>query len=162
MQNWMTEAIFKDLMRSFVPKDEIFYMQLLTCLWGNLVFRSNVCHSRYLPSFYWLFLVLSRSVVSDSLWLPGLQPVRLLCPWGFFRPEYGVGSLSLLQGIFPTQGSNPGLPHCRWILYQLSHLQGLFFFFSRFSVLIVPIWSTNCLPGLGQSPPIVFLFFLFF
>ena len=33
----------------------------------------------------------------------------------------GVGSLSLLQGIFPTQGSNPGLSHCRWILYQLSH-----------------------------------------
>ena len=36
--------------------------------------------------------------------------------------EYtGVGSLSLLQGTFPTQGSNPGLLHCRWILYQLSH-----------------------------------------
>ena len=33
----------------------------------------------------------------------------------------GVGSLSLLQGIFPTQGSNPGLPHCGLILYQLSH-----------------------------------------
>ena len=33
----------------------------------------------------------------------------------------GVGSLSLLHGIFPTQGSNPGLPHCRRILYQLSH-----------------------------------------
>ena len=33
----------------------------------------------------------------------------------------GVGSLSLLQGIYPTQGSNPGLPHCRQILYQLSH-----------------------------------------
>ena len=33
----------------------------------------------------------------------------------------GSGSLSLLQGIFPTQGSNPGLPHCRQILYQLSH-----------------------------------------
>ena len=32
-----------------------------------------------------------------------------------------VGSLSLLQGIFPTQGSNPGLLHCRKILYQLSH-----------------------------------------
>ena len=32
-----------------------------------------------------------------------------------------VGSLSPLQGIFPTQGSNPGLPHCRRILYQLSH-----------------------------------------
>ena len=33
----------------------------------------------------------------------------------------GVGSLSLLQGIFPKQGLNPGLPHCRQILYQLSH-----------------------------------------
>ena len=33
----------------------------------------------------------------------------------------GVGNFSLLQGIFPTQGSNPGLPHCRQILYQLSH-----------------------------------------
>ena len=33
----------------------------------------------------------------------------------------GVGSLSLLQGIFPTQELNPGLPHCRQILYQLSH-----------------------------------------
>ena len=32
-----------------------------------------------------------------------------------------LGSLSLLQGIFPIQGSNPGLPHCKWILYHLSH-----------------------------------------
>ena len=32
-----------------------------------------------------------------------------------------MGSLSLLQGVFPTQGLNLGLPHCRWILYQLSH-----------------------------------------
>ena len=43
----------------------------------------------------------------------------------FSRPEYWVfrilGSLSLLQGIFPTQESNPGLLHCRWILYQLRH-----------------------------------------
>ena len=37
----------------------------------------------------------------------------------FSRPEYW--SLSPLQGIFPTQGSNPGLPHCGQILYQLSH-----------------------------------------
>jgi len=39
----------------------------------------------------------------------------------FSRPEYWSGSLSLLLGIFPTQGSNPELPHCGWILYQLSH-----------------------------------------
>ena len=48
----------------------------------------------------------------------------------------GVGSLSLLQSIFPTQGLNPGLLHCRWIHYQLSHkgspriLEWIAYFFS--------------------------------
>ena len=42
-------------------------------------------------------------------------------PMDYTDQNTGVGSLSLLQGIFPTQGLNPGLPHCRWILYQLSH-----------------------------------------
>ena len=39
----------------------------------------------------------------------------------FSSQNTGVGSLSLLQRIFPTQGSNPGLLHCKLILYQLSH-----------------------------------------
>ena len=39
----------------------------------------------------------------------------------FTRQEYWVSFHSFLQGIFPTQGSNLGLPHCRWILYYLSH-----------------------------------------
>ena len=42
-------------------------------------------------------------------------------PWNSLGQNTEVGSLFLLQGIFPTQGWNPGLPHCRWILYQLSH-----------------------------------------
>ena len=42
-------------------------------------------------------------------------------PWNSPGQNTGVDSLSLLQGIFPTQGLNPGLPLCRWILYQLSH-----------------------------------------
>ena len=42
-------------------------------------------------------------------------------PWYSPGQNTGVGIISLLQGIFPTQGSNPGLPHCRQILYQLSH-----------------------------------------
>ena len=42
-------------------------------------------------------------------------------PWNSPGQNTGVDSLSLFQGIFPTQGSNPGLPHCRQILYQLSH-----------------------------------------
>ena len=41
--------------------------------------------------------------------------------WNSPGQNTGVGSRSLLQGIVPTQGSNPGLPHCRQILYQLSH-----------------------------------------
>ena len=40
---------------------------------------------------------------------------------GFFIKNTGVGCHALLQGIFPTQESNPGHLHCRWILYQLSH-----------------------------------------
>ena len=57
-----------------------------------------------------------HSVLSDSL-----QPHALYSPWNSPGQNTGVGSCSLLQGIFPTQGLNPGLPHCRWILYQLSH-----------------------------------------
>ena len=42
-------------------------------------------------------------------------------PWNSPGQNTGVGSISLLQGIFPTRGSSPGLPHCKQILYQLSH-----------------------------------------
>ena len=56
----------------------------------------------------------SRSVMSNTL-----RPHGLNSP----GQSSGVGSLSLLQGIFPTQGSSPGLSHCRRILYQLSHLE---------------------------------------
>ena len=58
----------------------------------------------------------SHSVMSNSL-----RPHGLYSPWNFPGQNTGVDSLSLLQGIFPTQGSNPGVPHCRQILYQLSH-----------------------------------------
>ena len=40
----------------------------------------------------------------------------LYSPWNSLGQNTGVGSLSLLQGIFPSQGSNPGLPHCRYSL----------------------------------------------
>ena len=67
--------------------------------------------------------VLSCSVMSHSLQPYGLQPVRLLCPQGFSRREYwrGLPCPVFLQGIFQTQVLNPGLPHCRRILYHLSH-----------------------------------------
>ena len=52
----------------------------------------------------------------DSLWPHGLYST-----WNSPGQNIGVSSLSLLQGILPTQGSNPGLPQCRQILYQLNH-----------------------------------------
>ena len=51
------------------------------------------------------------------LWPHGLKPARQLCPWDFPGKNIGVGCHLLLQGIFPTQRSNPGLLHCRQILY---------------------------------------------
>ena len=54
--------------------------------------------------------------MSNSLWSHGLYG-----SCNFPGQNTGVGSLSFLQGIFPTQGSNPGLPHFRQILYQLRH-----------------------------------------
>ena len=49
----------------------------------------------------------------------GLQPVGLLCPWNSPGKNTRVGSHSLLQGIFPTQGSNLGLTHCRQIFFTI-------------------------------------------
>ena len=54
-----------------------------------------------------------RSPTLQAAALPSEPPEKLL--------DTGVGSYSLLQGFFPTQGLNPGLPHCRQILYQLSY-----------------------------------------
>ena len=59
---------------------------------------------------------LYHSVMSDSL-----RPHGPYSPWNSPGQNTGVGSHSLLQGIFPTQGWNPGLPHCRRILYQLGY-----------------------------------------
>ena len=50
---------------------------------------------------------------------------RLLCPWDSPGKNTGVGCHFLLQGIFPTQGLNPGLPICRQMLYCLSHQRSL-------------------------------------
>ena len=73
-----------------------------------------LAYSKFLSS-------ISCSVVSDSLRPHGLEPTRFLCPWNSPGKNTEVGSHSLLQGIFLTQGLNLGLLLCRWILYWLSH-----------------------------------------
>ena len=91
----------------------------------------------------------SHSVVPDSL-----QPHGLYSPWNSPGQNTGAGSISLLQGIFPTQGSKPGLPHCRRILYQLSHntLQA----YTSFSLLFLKIQTTLRKTGAFSS----FTFFI--
>ena len=53
-------------------------------------------------------------------------------PWISPGQNTGVGTCSHFQGIFPTQRSNPGLPHCRQIIYQMSHNISFRSFFGRF------------------------------
>ena len=74
----------------------------------------HLFHYRYNES-------VSCSVVLNSLRPHGLQPIRLLHPWNSPGKNTGVGSHSLLQGIFPIQESDPDLLHGRQILYCLSH-----------------------------------------
>ena len=74
---------------------------------------------------------ISHSIISDSLRPYGLWPPRLLCPWDSAGKNTGVVCHFLLQGIFPTQGSNLGLLHYRQILYHLSHVLLLLSCFSR-------------------------------
>ena len=69
------------------------------------------CHCLLLSCFICVQLI-------ASLWTVA---ARVLCQWNYPGKNIGVGCHTLLQGIFPIQGSNPGLPHCRQILYCLSH-----------------------------------------
>ena len=74
--------------------------------------------SKVLKENSWDFL----NIESESCWVlfNSLQH-ELYSPWNSLDRNIRISILSLLQGIFPTQGLNPGLLHCRWILYQLSH-----------------------------------------
>ena len=62
----------------------------------------------------------------------GLQPARLLCPWDSPGKNTGVGCCFFLQEIFLTQALNPGLLHCRQILYQLSYKESPLQYTSHF------------------------------
>ena len=87
----------------------------LTCLLRNLYAGQEAIVRTGPGTMDWLQIGKVKGV-SDSL-----QPHGLHSPWNSPGQNTGVGSFSLLQGIFLTERSNPGLPHCRQILYQLSH-----------------------------------------
>ena len=81
---------------------------------GSLLFIACVCVCACL-------ILLSHGGLFVTPWTLAHQ---VLCPWDSPGKNTGVGCHSPLQGIFPTQGSNLGLLHCRWVLYCLSH-QGM-------------------------------------
>ena len=84
-------------------------LEVIWCKYITCVFHTSIC------------VCVSHSVMSDSLRPHELEPTRLLCPWNSPSKNTGVDCHSLLQRIFQTQELNAGLPHCRQILYSLSH-----------------------------------------
>ena len=103
-----------------------------------------------------LYLELFRTIVKVIRSCLTLPPHGLYSPWNSPGQNPGVGSLSLLQGIFPTQGSNPGLPHGRWILYPLSHQGSPNIFIHLFKIFFLGVYSQIVL--LNK----IFIFSLFF
>ena len=118
------------LARSLTGCQILWILPCLFTLYGYFCISINVLehfagiHISYLESCWTFWFVRqvqsskseceSCSVVSDSLW-----PHALHSPWNSPGQNTGVGSLFLLQEIFLTQGLNPGLPHCRKILYLI-------------------------------------------
>ena len=82
---------------------------------------SPMCSLEFQLQGWWKKVKVSCPIMSDSLQSHELQPARLLCLWNSLGKSSGVGCQFLLQGVFPTQGLNLGLLHCRQILYHLSH-----------------------------------------
>ena len=74
---------------------------------------------------------------------PTLRPHVLYSPWNSPGENTGVGSLSLFQRIFPTQGSNPSLSHCGQILYPLSHKGSPVFIVAIFIIVRLPTWFSG-------------------
>ena len=95
----------------------------LTAYSGDYISGEGACWVQFLTKAFkmsrWLYQV--GSCIYWSVWGGGsvfvtpwtVACTKLLHPWDFLGKSTGVGCRFLLQGIFPTQGSNPGLPHCR-------------------------------------------------
>ena len=89
-------------------------------MWTQVVAMRLVTRS-HTPNIFWMWVVVVSSLnCVQPLWPHGLYPDRLLCPWDSPGKNTGVDCHFLLQGIFLTQESNPGLLHCRQIVYQLA------------------------------------------
>ena len=126
--NKMISLVFNMLSRfviAFLSRSKnllISWLQsLLAVIFGTQ--ENKICHCFPIFPFYLPWSDGTRCHESETeitqscptLWDP------MYIPWNSPGRNTGVDTLSLLQGVFPTQGSNPGLSHCWWILYQLNH-----------------------------------------
>ena len=93
----------------------------------------------------------SRSVIPNSLQPHGLQPARLLYPGNSPGKNTRVRCHSLLQRIFPTQGSNLGLLHCRQTLYHLSHQVSNYIYIYIISTLFKILFPQSSLQSTEES-----------
>ena len=128
LSRWLTKSQIRDLQWHFVEKNcHILSLFLETGILLNfssiITFQQKSRFSEAdtgepvlrIVSWKWTESV-GCSVVPDSLWSQGLLPAKLCCQWNSPGKSTGVGNQSLLQGVFLTQGSNPGFLHRRQIL----------------------------------------------
>ena len=158
--------IFQDLLQILVLLLFPPCLQLLifwnpqSCSWRVAINIQSLVNIDVLTSSHKLWMSLVASRIVNPIWnevkvtqcLTLCDP-RLYNPWNSPGQNTGVDSRSLLQGIFPTQGLNPGILHCRWILYQLSHqgspriLEWVVYHFSSGSSLPRNRTGVHCIAG---------------
>ena len=114
---WRFGAWASEWMEIIKSDEKMMEITGLVATWDMLSLR---CQSSHLIlttfCYFWQLSPLNLSVMFNSLQTHGLYS-----SWNSPSQNTGASSVSLFQGSFSTQGSNPGLPHCRRILYQLSH-----------------------------------------
>ena len=106
-------------------------------LFASLLFEPNVHSTALVSALHWESGNISQ-MFTDLHIQRRLIYTRILRPWDFQGKSTGVGCHFLFQGIFPTQGLNPALSHCRQTLYPLSH-QG--------SPISRGAWRASSIPG---------------
>ena len=113
---WAKTTIWISQIRGFI----------IVGIWQILLIKGHDYQGKWISTFITLKNLerkkvksLSRARLFATPWI--VACTKLLRPWDFQGKSTGVGCHFLLQGIFPTQGSNPGLSHYRQTLYHLSH-----------------------------------------
>ena len=117
--HWTTREVLDIVLnhRNPTPTVNNFLILIFIWQWWLLVVARRIlnltCSMWDLVSWKWKW--------ESLIWVWLFAAHGLYSPWNSPGQNTGVGNLSFLQGIFPTQGLNPGLPHCRWILHQLRY-----------------------------------------